>query len=618
VRKTRIMTAMICVLVAAFSFPVARATATISAPQLAWSAPQTISPRSGFPLAVSCPTRIFCMVGDQYGGYVVHRADGWHPRRALGTAAIVDLSCTANTFCMALAGGSSYLWDGTHWYGRTSVARDLRAVSCASSTFCMAIGTHSAFVWRGTRWSTATGLVGKGGWLDDVSCGAPHVCTVVGITAAGVNYAWRFEFGGWHARVRILDEPFDMVWSIACIGRNFCITISDGGFSQRFDGHRWSDVLPADEGHGFDGTRIACASTRSCIAIGSLPSVQGQHTVAAHFDGKSWQRPQSVPFAGLNNLIGCALGGPCHAISDTGYDALWDGTWHGRGFLLDPTYGELTGLACPATGRCFAVTEDLGRLASANGVWGGAHLLPSASDRSLTNTANSISCPTTTLCFAHELTGDLIRYNGTSWSRAGVVPGGAIDCPTTRFCLGYTDQGHAVIYNGTRWSIGTVRRVPDSAWDKSCVPGFCMTVTDDGRYVTYNRRAQTWTSARRIANFTTVYGPAVSCSSATFCLEVDGSGQNATWDGAAWHRIPDAGDYLSSVSCLGPTFCLAGGQGTVHVWDGTGWAANTFVLPQPTDPYDDNSLLEASCTGTAAAPTCVVLGRREVITGTVA
>ncbi len=112
---------------------------------------------------------------------------------------------------------------------------------------------------------------------------------------------------------------------------------------------------------------------------------------------------------------------------------------------------------------------------------------------------------------------------------------------------------------------------------------------------------------------------AVSCTSSTFCVAVGqqnvGSGGGTLteqWNGTAWSVVPSvnapatSGDTLGSVSCVGPSFCLAvgsTGQGPVaETWNGTAWTLVSAILPAGSTSA---SLGSVSCVATTI---CEVLG----------
>jgi hypothetical protein len=116
----------------------------------------------------------------------------------------------------------------------------------------------------------------------------------------------------------------------------------------------------------------------------------------------------------------------------------------------------------------------------------------------------------------------------------------------------------------------------------------------------------------------------VSCTTSSFCMAVgpenSGTGGGTfiqEWNGTKWTVVPSVnapattGDFLSSVSCVGTTFCIAvGGSGTgtavAETWNGTQW---TFVTAAAPAGSTTTSLSSVSC---VTATTCEVLGTSTV------
>ena len=114
----------------------------------------------------------------------------------------------------------------------------------------------------------------------------------------------------------------------------------------------------------------------------------------------------------------------------------------------------------------------------------------------------------------------------------------------------------------------------------------------------------------------------LSCPSATDCVAVGGGGSPPVstqtlveaWDGRAWGVVPTPSpspslNDLVSVSCTGPTRCVAAGSAMVGIdpetliesWDGSAWT----VVPTPDVPGKINVLSGVSCAGPTS---CVAVG----------
>ncbi|HEY5384444.1 MAG TPA: hypothetical protein VIJ56_04355 [Acidimicrobiales bacterium] len=128
-----------------------------------------------------------------------------------------------------------------------------------------------------------------------------------------------------------------------------------------------------------------------------------------------------------------------------------------------------------------------------------------------------------------------------------------------------------------------------------------------------------WTDAHAAAGTASNQLNNISCTSASFCVAVGqqnvgtGGGTLAeVWNGKTWSVVPSAdpsastGDALVSVSCVGPSFCLAvGGSDSAPIaetWNGTAWTLATAATPTG---VTSSTLTSVSCVATNV---CEVLG----------
>ena len=128
-----------------------------------------------------------------------------------------------------------------------------------------------------------------------------------------------------------------------------------------------------------------------------------------------------------------------------------------------------------------------------------------------------------------------------------------------------------------------------------------------------------WTDAHAAAGAASNQLNDISCTSASFCAAVGeqnvatGGGTLAEiWNGTVWKVVPSAdvpattSDALLSVSCVGPSFCLAvGGTGSgpiAETWNGTAWTLATVANPAGVTSSD---LTSVAC---VASSVCEVLG----------
>ncbi|HST49361.1 hypothetical protein [Jatrophihabitans sp.] len=107
----------------------------------------------------------------------------------------------------------------------------------------------------------------------------------------------------------------------------------------------------------------------------------------------------------------------------------------------------------------------------------------------------------------------------------------------------------------------------------------------------------------------------VSCTSASFCMAVAGSGSDGLgrafrYDGSSWSAEFHSYAAQTAVSCASPTFCVGVSQQSVSTYDGTRWSAAVVVAP-------GENLISVSC---ASASFCVTVsqyhGRAYVFDGT--
>ncbi|HEV2791333.1 MAG TPA: hypothetical protein VGV69_08570, partial [Solirubrobacterales bacterium] len=235
----------------------------------------------------------------------------------------------------------------------------------------------------------------------------------------------------------INTSNFADVWCITS-GTCFAVGNSDASGSDQWQVKRWTwgsgwltqDLAPPD-GAAFSRLRgVSCASTSSCLAVGSYEDDREGETLAlaAEWDGEDWQRlavpkPEGAKEAVLSGVF-CHSGGTCFAvgryIDSGGVQKSLGMTWNGVKWTIvtvpTPSGGsvpELLDVACVSTSECRAV---------------GSYVNSSAALKSL-----------------------IMVWNGSNWSAgSGPDPSGAtasrlsgIDCVST-ICAAagsYTDSG---------------------------------------------------------------------------------------------------------------------------------------------------------------------------------
>ena len=280
------------------------------------------------------------------------------------SSALVDVSCTSRTFCIALGslkGGSGTFverWDGSRW-SIHRIPKGLRAigVSCTSKTACIAVGGgpytdglfqffsvgSSAARWNGSTWSLEpTPKLASAGGLSAVSCASATACLAVGYgPGRNGNYGTLGErWAGTTWSVQRTPTPGgleDWLWGVSCASAVGCAAVGDfvadtsydtEPVVERWNGRRWSmqrtPALPPSPasllGYG-NLSHVSCAATNACMAVGTInyPEAAGPTTVLAErWDGSRWtiqatENPGTATSSELNG-VSCTSAVTCIAV----------------------------------------------------------------------------------------------------------------------------------------------------------------------------------------------------------------------------------------------------------------------------------------------------------------
>jgi hypothetical protein len=135
---------------------------------------------------------------------------------------------------------------------------------------------------------------------------------------------------------------------------------------------------------------------------------------------------------------------------------------------------------------------------------------------------------------------------------------------------------------------------------------------------------------------TSSFADHVSCSGSSMCMAVGAQGNSPAtktglaeiWNGTTWSIVTTANPpsetnvYLASVSCVGPSFCMAVGSAVnassdtvtlAEMWNGTSWSIVPTVNPTGTDDVLNhvdctatNLCMAVGASGTTTTPTALV------------
>lgn len=140
-----------------------------------------------------------------------------------------------------------------------------------------------------------------------------------------------------------------------------------------------------------------------------------------------------------------------------------------------------------------------------------------------------------------------------------------------------------MVYNGAVWSARAEIDGSHQLDSVSCTTAsFCVAVDRSGNALSYAGRA--WSAPVSVDSGHSL--SAVSCASASFCAAVDTGGRTPSYNDGTWSapvRL-DSGHSFSAISCASTTFCLAVDANAYYAtFDGAAWsAAQPMVIEQLT------------------------------------
>jgi hypothetical protein len=291
-----------------------------------------------------------------------------------------------------------------------------------------------------------------------------------------------------------------------------------------------------------------------------------------------------------------------------GHAFRFDGAgWHraSRGLPIDLQY-QSSALSCTSATFCLLAGEYT------TARWTGSRW--QSSFGGLGGFGSALACASQHLCI---LIGDNLsgEWRDGVWHQ--IDPVGppvslpAVSCPDIRECLATIRSGVAV-HRPSGWSTHYLERSGGELSDVSCTSAaWCMAVDGYGNAV---RRADgKWQRPRPIDGRRAL--SSVSCATRGFCVAVDGAdpydeytrpgiGHAVVYRHGRWHApvIIDAEYGLTDVSCASARMCIAvDDAGNAVRWNGRRW----------TPPRRVGALLEAvAC---PSASNCIAVGRRSAL-----
>jgi Ser-Thr-rich glycosyl-phosphatidyl-inositol-anchored membrane family len=620
--------------------------------------------------AVACASSVSCVaVGFfEFPGRLETLIESWNgtawtitPSPNLGTDSnqLNGVACTSSTSCVAVGYYQNAslanqtlieTWNGSAWTVATSPneagADTFEAVACANSTTCIAVGYQQGSSnvqtlvesWNGTAWTiTPSPNQGtKGDLLDGVSCTSSTSCMAVGYDAtgsSGVNQTLVETWNGTSWSITASPNPstsFNILLGVACISSMSCKAVGYdlNGSSvvqtlvESWNGTSWSIASSPNQGRSLLEADY-CASSTSCVAVGSYGPSSTLQTLIESWNGTSWSITASPnPGVGDNSLsaVSCTSSTSCMAVGayfNGGLDQTLAESWNGSSWSITPSLNQgssnngLSGVSCSST-SCVAVGTytNAGVGQTLVETWNGSTWTITPSPNKSTtdnNILNGIRCTSSTSCVA------VGYYFDTSSS---------------------TNQTLVESWNGSAWSIITSANQPSSNNDLTAVSCTSATAcTAVGVSVNGSSIAQTlierwngtaWSiSSSPNPGIITNELNGVKCTSSTSCMAV-GDYFNASnvdqtlverWNGSTWSVVssPDRGtkeNYLSGIGCPSTTSCAAVGvsfnassvpQTLVETWNGTAWS----IVASPNPSSTSTILSGVACTSSMS---CTAVG----------
>jgi len=402
-------------------------------------------------------------------------------------------------------------------------------------------------------------------------------------------------------------------------------------------------------------TAVACATTDSCAAVGSLYTATGEEGLIATLSGGTWTTSEAVPADAIMNtsaqLEAVACGAPASCLAAGSYD---DTNGETQGFVetlsggtaaalelpvpsdaaTDPEV-NLAALTCPATGSCVAVGNYFGAngnleglvVTLAQGTWTATGVPLPAGTTNPNASLMSVACAETGTCVAvggtFDATGRVEQAiietlaSGTWTPSVPTLPGktsaheesvlSSVSCPAAGLCqaVGAYAQGKS--------AQGLLETLTDGTWTVASVPA-------------------PGAPTRALSDLS-----GVSCADVSTCVAVgtylDSTGVHSFFDtlnDGTWTQTEapapsktSAEALLGAVSCPSSTGCVAVGseEGESHGEEAIGPYFDTLqgkkwtsaAAPVPSGAF----LALLSSVSCAAAGSCVSVGSDATLSGSI-
>jgi hypothetical protein len=291
-------------------------------------------------------------------------------------------------------------------------------------------GADAAITW--TVQPTPTPAQGVDGQLLAVSCVSASDCTAVGgytSNAGPVTLAEHWDGTGW--TVQATPNPTGAIFSIlegaSCPTASDCTAVGEYDINQgtsslplaeHWNGSTWTiQAMPAPAGaFGVQVKAVSCPTAASCTAVGSyLQQGSPGLTLAESWNGSTWAvqpMPRASPVASLVSLTGvsCPAPGKCTAVGwfqrrgtrafVTLAENNYSGSWRVRSARgPSATLGQLNGVSCTVRANCTAVgTPAAGPVLAEH--WDGSTWIVQPTPGPVGGALNGVFCVSASSCTA--------------------------------------------------------------------------------------------------------------------------------------------------------------------------------------------------------------------------
>jgi hypothetical protein len=222
------------------------------------------------------------------------------------------------------------------------------------------------------------------------------------------------------------------------------------------------------------------------------------------------------------------------------------------------------------------------------------------------STLYSVSCASATFCMAGDDNGQLLEFDGTSWTLsyqlndpdAYIV---SVSCVSTRFCMAVGGD-HLMTYDGHSWTLSPRYTGYFFGTQGDCASStLCFVVSQgaDGGGRIHGWNGHKWVLLKTRLSINVV---ATSCASISSCFALTTNGYLFRYNGRAWtrsaHRVTGT-DEWESLSCPTTALCVAiASHGLTAQRTGGTWSRTTLI------PGADSPEVGALRGGCASADFC--------------